>query len=1201
MMVAREDSLGERSPLATIELLPFTERKHGESLTLSPALEQRDKEILGFSGYCAPAWKMILRIFLGIITLGFTFLLERWFLSVRLLLALRPCELRRADYVLVKLTDKRQDIAKVTKVASFTSIDIHATTHLLSDDEPAAGFNQPSVVKGDAMDRFLDYRCRRYLYSHAVGLFVPVPTTPPDLASQLVIALNNPRLQGQMENDWERIDRKALYGSNELNVPVKSILELVSEEMVHPFYVFQYASVAIWCIQQYYSYSAIIVAITLASILSTAIQAHRYRKRLSALAHYACEVQVVRENGICFTSSTELVPGDVVVLTPGVLPCDIVLMKGEAIVDENMLTGEAVPVRKVPYNPAAGGIAYDADDHKSCTLYGGTTVAQVRPGGTERRGLGIVARTGFSTAKGQLLRSILFPREHKMHFVSDAMRFIAAMLCLGLLFYIWDVIALAAYGASAGFIIVKYLDLITIAVPPALPACLTVATAIAVSRLQGHGIFVSSPAAVTMAGHLDIICFDKTGTLTQSGLELAGVVPVVKADKVCDSLKKAGAIPPMFQELLATCHGLAQLGDSLVGDPLDQRLFECTGWRMMDDGGGEPVEITTLTPEKHGQCSSDAPPSPNATIATAHVRTRVRPPGGDGNGALSGTYAIVRRFEFTSEKARNGVIVSKPDGTLHFFAKGSPEAMRKLCESSTLPLDFDQELLKHTRHGLRVIGMAAKQLTGITQSEAQSATQKELEDGLQFIGFAVLVNPLRSDTESVIEVLHAADIRTVMVTGDHANTAMSMAHQCGILPAHNSYVVIDTSLDEGRIEDADLSIQGASPDGTPLAGTSMALLTAVSRGDMEASVTGRGFRKLWQSQGSSGGGGGGLDTALNRGGVFARMSPDDKRNLVELLGDGAIDEHGEKSPGLGHCVGFCGDGANDVGALKGAHVGVSLCEAEASVAAPLTSKQQTIACMLTVVAEGRCSLSTSYLIFKFVIVYAFIQVFAVAVMYSFGGSVGNFQYLIQDLLYTTVLAGVMGFTGPAKKLSKQRPPSRLMSLGIWMPVAAQFLTVAFFQTIALVFLRSQHWYVQFDPSPDDGEPSCFSREETNSARCSESYENSAIFLMSLGQFLITALVFNKGFPHRKPLYTNTWLLLALIGQSIFLAYLMLSPGDNWMTRGFAGLVPFPSSEFRIMLVAILLVNIVTAYMVDHLADWCWRRLKGKTVCGVTVM
>jgi P-type E1-E2 ATPase len=123
-----------------------------------------------------------------------------------------------------------------------------------------------------------------------------------------------------------------------------------------------------------------------------------------------------------------------------------------------------------------------------------------------------------------------------------------------------------------------------------------------------------------------------------------------------------------------------------------------------------------------------------------------------------------------------------------------------------------------------------------------------------------------------------------------------------------------------------------------------------------------------------------VEPFLRQAGVFARMSPDDKRLLMELLGDGAADEDGQELGGLGHHVGFCGDGANDVGALKAAHVGVSLCEAEASVAAPLTSKRQTIACMLTVIAEGRCSLITSYIIFKFIIVYAFIQVGQAAVV-----------------------------------------------------------------------------------------------------------------------------------------------------------------------------------------------------------------------------
>ena len=175
-----------------------------------------------------------------------------------------------------------------------------------------------------------------------------------------------------------------------------------------------------------------------------------------------------------------------------------------------MLTGEAVPVRKVSYSPAVDGLSYDPDVLKACTLYGGTSVAQVgrvaaggqcvgarycwrwhqlvqcqqrqqrqqrqqqqqqqqgqqaipissglvslpapqvRPGGTERLALGVVCRTAFWTAKGQLMKSILFPRQHRQTFVGDALKFIAVMMMLGLLFYVWDVVALASYGAHAG-------------------------------------------------------------------------------------------------------------------------------------------------------------------------------------------------------------------------------------------------------------------------------------------------------------------------------------------------------------------------------------------------------------------------------------------------------------------------------------------------------------------------------------------------------------------------------------------------------------------------------------------------------------------------------------------------------------------------------------------------------------------------------
>lgn len=212
------------------------------------------------------------------------------------------------------------------------------------------------------------------------------------------------------------------------------------------------------------------------------------------------------------------------------------------------------------------------------------------------------------------------------------------------------------FANLCSFIILKYLDMITIAVPPALPACLTVATAIAVSRLQQHDIFVSNPSAVTLAGHLNVLCFDKTGTgesraqlprgwpvalctswchalhhlcpssiplqktlmllsdapshagtLTEPGLDLQGVVPVAAGSSSGNGsgfapLCAGHDMPAAFQELLATCHGLAQLGPELVGDPLDQRLFEATGELSR--------ETDMQTREEYGAGSGEASPMP---------------------------------------------------------------------------------------------------------------------------------------------------------------------------------------------------------------------------------------------------------------------------------------------------------------------------------------------------------------------------------------------------------------------------------------------------------------------------------------------------------------------------------------------------------------------------------------------------------------
>lgn len=104
--------------------------------------------------------------------------------------------------------------------------------------------------------------------------------------------------------------------------------------------------------------------------------------------------------------------------------------------------------------------------------------------------------------------------------------------------------------------------------------------------------------------------------------------------------------------------------------------------------------------------------------------------------------------------------------------------------------------------------------------------------------------------------------------------------------------------------------------------------------------------------------------------MFGRMSPDQKQQLIETLQD------------LGYFVGMCGDGANDCGALKAANAGISLSNAEASVASPFTSKTPNIECVPLVIREGRAALVTSFGVVKFIVMYSITQFVSVLILYT---------------------------------------------------------------------------------------------------------------------------------------------------------------------------------------------------------------------------
>lgn len=133
-------------------------------------------------------------------------------------------------------------------------------------------------------------------------------------------------------------------------------------------------------------------------------------------------------------------------------------------------------------------------------------------------------------------------------------------------------------GEDYSLIFLDTLDLLTITVPPALPATLQVGLTIALHRLKKKHIFCIAPQKINSAGKVNLMCFDKTGTLTEEGLLMHKVKQVIDGEF---SELDVDSSAPIF-EVLACCHTLINLHGNLIGDYLDLQMFQSTSCKIRD-------------------------------------------------------------------------------------------------------------------------------------------------------------------------------------------------------------------------------------------------------------------------------------------------------------------------------------------------------------------------------------------------------------------------------------------------------------------------------------------------------------------------------------------------------------------------------------------------------------------------------------------
>ena len=342
---------------------------------------------------------------------------------------------------------------------------------------------------------------------------------------------------------------------------------------------------------------------------------------------------------------------------------------------------------------------------------------------------------------------------------------------------------------------------------------------------------------------------------------------------------------------MGCCQSLTSIGEEVIGDPLEKAVLKAAGF---------------------------TPQGSNAVIDS-----------------LQNKSIILKRFAFESSLARMSVIATTPDDSSYVCTKGSPESVKLLCKS--LPSHYDVVSRWHMGKGRRVLAMAVKQIPGGWNS-VKNESRESIEQDLTFVGFLVLDCPLKFDTTLIINELMGSNHRCVMITGDAVLTAGEVARKVGIISAasdltmelqkdaNNAFVwnpVVTPASTKplpwggtepvssiGDHHQARLSI---APSNFALTQSSQELKKMVSEGYalcLEGSV-------LQQLAGEESGlltapALAALSTIVPYVSVFARHAPRHKEAVVAALNL------------CGKFTMMCGDGTNDVGALKQAHVGISL-------------------------------------------------------------------------------------------------------------------------------------------------------------------------------------------------------------------------------------------------------------------------------------
>ncbi len=525
-------------------------------------------------------------------------------------------------------------------------------------------------------------------------------------------------LAGLSEDEARR--RLEVEGPNELPTEKpRGVSAIVLEVVREPMFLMLVAAGCIYLLMGEPADALMLLGFVVVVMTITVVQERRTERALDALRDLSSPRALVLRGGTHRrVAGREVVRGDLIVLAEGDrVPADAILRRSlNLTTDESLLTGESVPVRKLPSADTRTLDAPGGDDLPS--VFSGTLV-------TAGQGIAEVLAIGARSELGKIGRDLKKVVPEATLLQKETRRLVRVFATVGMLACTVVVVMFAlTRGGDAdawkqGLLAGIALAMATL--PEEFPVVLTVFLALGAWRISRSNVLTRRMPAIEMLGAATVLCVDKTGTLTQNRMTLR---KLAVADATVD-LDEAPELSAPLRELLAFAV-LASRRDPF--DPMEKALHDA-GDRLLA-GAPSPYPIEALVREY--------PLSPEL-LAVSHA------------------WATGRGDE---------VVVA---------AKGAPEAIADLCRLEPEPrARLSREVAALASDGLRVLGVAKAETT----KDALPSAQRDLR--LTFLGLVGLADPLRPTVPAAVAECRTAGVRVVMITGDYPATAQSIARQAGL-------------------------------------------------------------------------------------------------------------------------------------------------------------------------------------------------------------------------------------------------------------------------------------------------------------------------------------------------------------------------------------------------------------------------------------